>query len=68
MSGGPTVFQPGHFGPLDQPRAGARILLRVRLRLTNEMDSARAPDEWYDALAAAVREVDYCLSQHPWKG
>ena len=51
-----------NWGPLDHPRAGARILLRVRIRLLDELAANYQASEWRDAVLGALGEVDYCLS------
>lgn len=51
-----------NFGPLDNRRAGARILLRVRLRLLDEWAANDCGIVWRDALDDALGVVDYCLS------
>lgn len=58
-----AVFKTDNFGPLNHPRAGARILWRVRLRLIDEWRANDSGIEWRDALDAAVGVVDCCLSE-----
>ena len=51
-----------NWGRLDHPRAGARILLRVRLRLLDEWAANDCGIEWRDVLDESLGVVDYCLS------